>query len=450
MSLAMDRTRRLDGAALETAARRVGAGAALLLPICFLYSRAGGEVLIGLIDGLFLARSFSRRDWGWRDQPWLLTALVWWAWMVVCSLPLPALGFGETGWGSLLQAVLLVRFFVLAAALSGWLLRDEGVRRWMLIALAAAAGWIALECWQQYVFGANWNGYPRWMDGALTGPFRQPRAGPALVLILFPAVLPATAALLHQRRRWQRAAGVLVFALAIATMVLIGQRMPALLTGLGLLSCAVALPKLRPAVLGAAAAALVLLIVTPLVSPPTFQKLVVHFLAQMRHFPQSPYGLLYAKATVIGLDHPVLGMGFDGFRHVCALPRYQHAIPWLGLSDAQAADPNGCNIHPHNHYMEAFTSGGVPGLMLFVAMITAWLVTLGRGLGRRPGTERVACFTAVLIGVWPFASTSAFFTLPNAGWLFLVLGVGLTLAPRRQFVRGRSAARLGYALPAGD
>lgn len=446
----MQRLRRRDGAALERAARQAGAGAALLLPLCFLYARAGGEVLIAAIDLLFLARCYSRGDWGWGRQAWLVTGLAWWVWVVLCSLPLPALGFGAAGWGALLQAVLLVRFFVLAAALCGWLLRDEGLRRWMLIGLAAAAAWIALECWQQYVFGANLNGYRRWMDGALTGPFREPRAGPALVLILFPAVLPATAALLQQRARWARAAGVLVFAGAIATMVLIGQRMPALLTGLGLLSCAVALPRLRPAVLGAGAAALALLVVTPLVSPPTFQKLVVHFVDQMRHFPQSPYGLLYAKATVMGLDHPLLGLGFDGFRHACALPRYQHAVGWLGLSAAQSADPNGCNIHPHNHYMEALTSGGVPGLLLFMAMVGTWLATLARGLGRRPTAERVACFTAVLIGVWPFASTSAFFTLPNAGWLFLVLGVGLTLAPRRVAVRGRQAAGLGYALPAGD
>jgi O-antigen ligase len=450
MSEAIQRFGRLDRAALCAGARRLGAGAVLLLPVCLLYTRAGAEVLIALIDAAFLVHCAARHGWRWRSEPWLVAGLAWWAWMILCSLPLPWLGFGETRWEALLQAVLLIRFFVFAAALSVWLLREDGVRRWLLVVLAVTAGWIVVQCWQQYVFGVDAFGWRRWMDGALTGPFRQPRAGPALVLILFPAVLPATALLLRQRARWRRAAGVALFVLAVTTMVLIGQRMPALLTGLGLISCAVALPRLRPLVLGAAAAAAVLLVVTPLVSPPTFQKLVVHFAEQMRHFPRSPYGLLYARAGVIGAEHPVLGMGFDGFRHACGQALYQHAVAWLGLSDAQMADPNGCNIHPHNHYLEAFTSGGVPGLVLFCAMVWMWLAAIGRGLGRRPAAERVACLTAVLIGVWPFASTSAFFTLPNAGWLFLVAGLGLALAPQGARAAARNPAGLRYGLQAGD
>jgi hypothetical protein len=234
-------------------------------------------------------------------------------------------------------------------------------------------------------------------------------------------------------------------------MVLIGQRMPALLTGLGLLTCGIALPRLRPVVLGAVATAAIVLLATPLVSPPTFQKLVVHFADQMDHFPQSPYGQLYIRATVMGVDNAVTGLGFDGFRAHCLAPQYQHGLPALGVPDAEAAGPVGCSIHPHNHYLEAFTSGGLPGLLLFTVMGITWLFTLGHGLMRgRP--EQVGCFIAVLLVVWPFASTSAFFTLPNAGWLFLVLGLGLgEVAPVRRLARdaSRVPAR-GLALPAGD
>jgi O-antigen ligase len=180
------------------------------------------------------------------------------------------------------------------------------------------------------------------------------------------------------------------------------------------------------AILGAA-----LLIATPLLSPPTFAKLVVHFSDQMAHFGRSAYGLLYVRATVMSLDHPLIGLGFDGFRHGCYDALYQRGIPWLGISDAQAAGPAGCSIHPHNHYLEAATSGGIPGLLLFCAVVGSWLATLGRGLLRDPAAHRVALFTAVLIAVWPLASTSAFFTLPNAGWLFLLLGAGLAEARDR-------------------
>jgi hypothetical protein len=40
----------------------------------------------------------------------------------------------------------------------------------------------------------------------------------------------------------------------------------------------------------------------------------------------------------------------------------------------------------------------------------------------------VALFAAALVQLWPIASTSGFYTLPMAGWLFLILGWGLAEA----------------------
>jgi hypothetical protein len=448
MSMTTDRPA-MDLEPVALRLRMVAAGATLLLPIVFMASRAGSEGLVGLIGALFLLRSVWRRDWAWLRDGWVVAAGAWWGWMVLCSTPIAALGLGESGDRSLIQAVLLGRFFILAAALSTWLLRDARLRRTLFIVLSASAAWIVVECWQQYLFGTDIAGYHRWMDGALTGPFRQPKAGPQLVLMLFPAILPPAYALLRQRSPWRRACGVALFGVGIATMVLIGQRMPALLTGLGLLTCAFVLPRLRAVTLGAGAAALLLLAATPIVSPPTFQKLVVHFAQQMRHFPESDYGQLYVRATVMGIDHPYTGLGFDGFRDHCHAERYVHGLPLLGITNAEADGPAACNIHPHNHYLEAFTAGGLPGLLLFCVLVTSWLARLAGGVGRgRP--EQVGCFVTVLLALWPLASTSAFFTLPNAGWLFLVLGAGLALTPPKRALAALRGRNVGYALPAGD
>ena len=50
---------------------------------------------------------------------------------------------------------------------------------------------------------------------------------------------------------------------------------------------------------------------------------------------------------------------------------------------------------------------------------------LGRGLWRNPAALRVGLFAAILIQLWPIASTSSFFSMPMAGWLFLLLGWAL-------------------------
>ena len=425
--------------ALDRLIGRSACWLAVLSPAVFLYTRGGSEILMGVVDVLFLARCTLQRDWRWLRQAWVLATLAWWAWMVIVSTPIPALHIGESGWASWVQALVMGRFFLFAAALAEWLLLDRVAARRLGWAVGAAAGWIVLECWQQYLFGVNVFGQPRWGDGALTGPFHAPRAGAELVLLLFPAMLPPVMALLSRPRLAPRAAAVLIALLGVATMVLIGQRMPAVLTVLGLVSCGVLLRRLRPVVLAAVIVGGALLAATPMISPPTFAKLVLRFSQQISHFGETQYGLLYVRAAVMTLDNPVTGLGFDGFRANCDLPQYEKGLPALGVSDAQAAGPLGCSMHPHNHYLEAGTSGGFPGLILFSLMVLIWLGTIGRGLLREPDGRRAGLFTAVLIATWPLASTSAFFTLPNAGWTFLMLGWGVAEAAVRSDLRLRHA-----------
>ena len=397
---------------------RLAIGSVLVLPLALLTTRGGAEILIGAVDAMFLLQ-LARHPTSWPPRQVVLATAAWWGWTIFASLRQVALGAH-----GLIEALLMGRFFLFAAALSGWLLRTAAARRAIALSVAAAAVWIALECWQQYLTGADMFGWPRYGDGALTGPFEGPRAGPVLVLILFPALLPPVMTLLGRPDATSKAAAGLLATWAAATMILIGQRMPAVLTLLGLLTCAILLRPVRPIVGVTAVLCAILLALTPVISPPTFAKLVVHFSDQMSHFDQSAYGQIYARATVMTLAHPWAGLGFDGFRVNCDAAQYRHGLVWLGLSDRAAAGPEGCNIHPHNHYLEAATAGGVTGLLLFSAAVLTWLAALGRGLLSHPSARRAGLFIAILLAVWPFASTSAFFTLPNAGWTFLLLGWG--------------------------
>ncbi len=404
---------------------RAAVAAVLALPLALLTTRTGAEALIAATDVLFLGH-LVRSRLSLLLTPVVAASAAWWAWTVLAS----SMNFQTGGSHAVIQSLLMGRFFIFAAALSEWLLRRDAVRRALGAAVALAASWIAIECWQQFFLGTNIFGWPRFGDGALTGPFLGPKAGPMLVLILFPALLPPVMALLGRPVPAARIGAALLALTGVATVILIGQRMPALLTILGLVTCGVLLRPIRPIVLAIIALSIAFIAATPLISPPTFNKLVVKFTHQMGHFGQSPYGLIYIRATVITLAHPWLGFGFDGYRAVCDAQQYQHSLPWLGIPDQVAASPDGCNIHPHNHYFEAATSGGFPGLALFCATVLAWLAALGRGLLARPSVERAGLFAAALIGLWPLASTSAFFTVPNAGWTFLLLGWGLALSPR--------------------
>jgi O-antigen ligase len=379
----------------------LGLIATLLCPVFLLHGRAVAEVLIGVVGVCFLMRSAIDRNWGWLGAGWIPVATVWWVWLLGCSIQ-----------GGLVQALVAVRFLVFVAALEHWVLRVGWRRLWLARLTALAALYIALQTAVQLVTGRNLQGYPRWGDGELTGPFQHPRAGAPMSRLLFPAVLSVGA-------RW----GVVVAMLGgVAVMVLIGQRMPLLLTGLGLVVTALLLPRTRPLALFAGLAALALLAASAIVEPPTFYRLVTKFSAQMADFPDSPYGQIAARAAAMVAQHPVFGLGFDGFRRACADPAY-----FAGWHGGDGGGAGMCVQHPHNHYLQAAVESGWIGLVLFCAMVLAWLARLGRGLLRPggPAPLRVGLFVAALIQLWPLASASAFTSMPLSGWFFLLLGLGL-------------------------
>ena len=384
---------------------RAAITATLLSPVFLLHARAVAEVLIAVVAFTFLLRSALVRDWRWLRQGWVPVAALWWAWLVACSTQ-----------GGLVQAAALVRFLVFVAALEHWVLRVAWRRLWLARLTALAALYIAAQSMLQLVTGRNLQGFPRSGDGELTGPFLHPRAAAPLSRLLFPALLPAMA----RAGRWGGLALVLA---SVAVMVLIGQRMPLLLTILGLFVTALLLPRFRRAVLAACIAGAVLLAASAVLVPPTFYRLVTKFSTQMEHFPDSAYGQIAARGAAMVKQHPVFGLGFDGFRRACAEPRY--FAGWFGGDGGGAAM---CVQHPHNHFLQAAIEAGWPGLALFCAMVLAWLIPLGRGLWRDPAPLRVGLFVAALIHEWPVASASDFISMPLSGWFFLLLGLGLAEA----------------------
>lgn len=407
---------------------RIAFGSVLLLPPLLMHAHGIAEAAIGLADACFLVRSAVSRDWVWLRTPWLRVAGAWWVWLVVCSLPVPAFGLGQGGSGSLVQALVTVRFLILVAAMEWFVLRSAEARLWFYRMVAASAAWIALNCVVQGVSGRNLIGWPRGGEGVLTGPFGTDRAGPPMARIMLPSVLPGVAALLARPGLAAKAGAYALLLASIVLMVLIGQRMPLVIAVLGLVVVALLMKQLRPVVLTAALAGALLLAASPVVAPSAYYRLVEKFTTQIENFATSPYGQLYARAWEVGRQNPLTGLGFGGFRTGCPEPRYFR--PSFDGSQPDGGGAAICWVHPHNFWFEAFDNGGFVGLALFAATAIAWLIRLGRGLWRNPDALRVGLFAAVFIQLWPVQSTSAFTSMPMGGWFFLLLGWGMAEARR--------------------
>lgn len=395
--------------------------ATILLVPALLHARALADGLISAVDLLFLVRCALLGDWAWTRRPWVMLAAALCAWLLLCTV---LAGDPHAS----VEALVVVRLPLLAAALQHWVLRRPAARQGLTVAFVAAAIWIAGESWQQFLTGRNLFGVPRWGDGALTGPFPKPRAGGALLAVFFPSVLPPVLCLLHQPGLTRRLAGLLFLVVAIAGMVLIGQRMPVLLMAFGLLLAALLVRRLRWPVAAALLAGAALLALTPVVSPATFDKLAVHFVQQMSQFWDSTYGQLFLRAMAMIRQHPLFGLGLDGFRNHCADPAFFQGSAWLGVADARVSPTDGCNIHPHNYWLDIAVSGGLVGLALFAALAVLWLGRIGRGLLPLADPMRFGVLIAAAVALWPLASTSSLFVADTGGWVMLTIGWGLAMA----------------------
>jgi O-antigen ligase len=405
----------------EHACRRLWWGAivlVLLLPAALMAARALADAMMVGVALLFLLDRAGARDWTWLRAPWTALGLMVWAWMVVCSVLM-------AGIPGVAQAVAALRFFIFIPALECWVLTDRRARLWLHAVVILAALWVAGECWQQLLFQTNVFGMPRFVDGALTGPFLRPRAGPIYLELMFPAVLPALLALTRRpgRIRWAAALGLL--ALAVVTMILIGQRMPTMLMLLGLVLTALMFRRFRLPIVLTVVAGAVLLALTPIVSPPTFAKLVVRFGSQMEHFWTTAYGLIFARAVTMIQAHPWLGLGWDGFRNHCMDAAYLVQPSWLPAGDPTSN--GGCAIHPHNYWTQVGTTAGVPAMVMWAVLVGLWLWRLGRG-GIRGNGRRAALLVFIVVSMWPLASTTSLFTVPNAGFTFMLIAWGLAEA----------------------
>ena len=397
-------------------------GLTLLLPILLIHTRGGAEIAIDGVAALFLADSALTRRLAWLRQDWVILALLWWAWQLVCTL---LDGAAEP---RIIQSVLLLRFLLFTAGLQFATLAAARHRSWFLASLGATTLYVAAQTLLQFGTGQNLFGTPRAPDGSLTGPFSKPRCGPTFIRMIFPPLLAAAGPLLAKRSAGSRLAAAALVIAAAAITIIIGQRMPVLLLVLGLVIAALFLPRIRRITLVTVLAGAALIAASAVISPPTFYRLVTKFSAQMEIFPESHYGQIARRALNIGEAHPLTGLGFDGFTVGCPDPQYQQG--WHGPA---GLDPTGggsemCVAHPHNHYLQSLDDGGFPGLLLFCALIAAWLRRLASGLWHQPDPLRVGLLVAFIIQEWPIASTSPIISLPIGGWFFLLLGYGLAAA----------------------
>jgi O-antigen ligase len=120
----------------------------------------------------------------------------------------------------------------------------------------------------------------------------------------------------------------------------------------------------------------------------------------------------YLLAAKIIKDHPIFGVGVKGFRYLC-----RKKIYILENND-------GCSTHPHNTYLQVFSSNGVIG---FIFLVTAFIYLIRQIIICRNKIEKennfnklkisqIIMLITVLINFWPLVPSGNFFN----NWLSML------------------------------
>lgn len=393
--------------------------ATLLLPWMLVFARAGIEVCCGIIGLSFLWVSFRRRDWRWLKQPFAIICLIAWAWLTLVVTPLAVKP--EAG---MVEALMWFRLPLMVIALRYYVLERESAHTTLGLMLGLLLGLIIVDSVWQYLTGISFTGNERLDSKRLTGPFVGPKVGLYLGKMLLPVVAYGFAHALHQHsKRGSVAVIALVFGV-LMTILLSGERSALLCTLLGLSVAAgmmmIAekrwrLPCLLVALMGVG-------VLAYLYSTNDWIALRAdQALETMGNYWQSDYGLLANAAIEIGMKHLPHGVGLSNFRDFCPELPY-HGFFFKG-------------IHPHNAYAEWFVETGLPGLLIFVAMILILLRDSLQQFLRARGLERLV--PALAVGVvaqhfFPLMGMQSFFTNWPAMMAWYPLGLAFAGLPKEQ------------------
>ena len=123
----------------------------------------------------------------------------------------------------------------------------------------------------------------------------------------------------------------------------------------------------------------------------------------------------YLLASKIIKDHPFFGTGVKGFRYLCRNEIYT-------LENLENND--GCSTHPHNTYLQIFSSNGVIGISMIIFGLIYLIrqIIISRNKISKDNNfnkfdiSKIIILITILINFWPLAPSGNFFN----NWLSML------------------------------
>lgn len=393
----------------------------LAVPFAALAGNSVADIAAVLLGFALLAHCLLSRDWRAMRQPWLLMALLFWLWAMLCAF------VSEWRAGSLNDAWVWFRFPLFAASLAFFLANRPKLPDRLLLSMLAATAFASI-----YILAV------RLMDGTaerIEGPFGMERPGWYLFGFGLPSILFLRHAVIEKRIPPSAYLAVLTliflaflasFQIYVTFAFLLGVAIYTFLTWrqvkwdllIILLVCACALALI-------------------LSNGPLLERFTVEILRTMPWIETSRYHNFWMGGITAALENPAFGVGPDNYNSYCRAVVDGAGRAAMGFSAINESD--GCLNHPHQRYIQIAAETGLPGLLLFVGMAGVFLSTSLRLYRRSKHSGLYAIGIAlVVINFWPISTYSEAFGQKLNFFYWLHLGLVAFLF-QREFDRDDQA-----------
>jgi len=395
----------------------VAVSVAVGIPLCFRWPWIGGvvwgwfcflypdRVMIGLVHGTpFIALvviatlaglAFTSPLYQLPRSREMYLLVAFWAF---CALTTAAALYPERAWPQFFRLSRIILLIMVVMAFS------QSPRRLTALMWATA---LAVACYA--VPGALWVA----VTGGHAGPLYGPRASDIENNNDFAAAMIATLPFFvflgpTAPRPWMRHAALGVFGITVVAILGTYSR-AAVLALVAVLLLLAALRQWR-ALAVAAVAWVAFLSVT---APQKWVRRVDTIRTFSREASAAQRPQEWYVALRLGLDHPVLGAGFQPFTP-------ETYLRYVGYEDYHNA---------HNFFLQVFAEHGIPGLALYTALVVSTLATLWR-MGRRPAiaptAARFRAFSlALLVGLVGYIVDAQFHVLSYRPIFFNLLALAI-------------------------
>ena len=387
----------------------------IVLPFLVLGSRVSSDTTASFCAAFLAIFWFMNPEHVIRKQVWFKVFLVLWLFMCGTSF------FMVDPHYVFIQSLIAIRWPAFGLVLACLVFTSESRLKLFERSALGLFIFIALDSILQYCLGRDIFGHVSLDPLRLTGPFTKLMPG-SYALRIYPMALVALLCLASKLpKHYFLSLIVSIIAFSQVFAFLTGERIVFLLFGMVNLVLLISLiykEKLSFRFIGGAIIAFISIAITTIVfAPKMFARTIMSFFDQLASFQSSSYYQVFHTSIILWEKSPWVGIGTRYFNRGCeALPLEMHPT-------------EGCEVHPHNIYLEWLSQNGVIGLILFLIVLFLIFRVLWRGLDFKNNLlQSVVVFVAPIMVFWPFMSSMSIQTNNYAGLVWLLLGWALARA----------------------